>query len=189
VSRSLPIVGGERANEASVEPWPPERRLVPSFPLVAVVGAMPEARAIEQARAFLQAARDAGAAPVFFATRRRAARGPADVLERAPGDPREARPFFDAGASRALLVEAEPSAIAAGLGEALARLEGARIAVSLGAEVLAFVRPRFAVAIDRGASLVGWDPSVRAIRDRFDARLPEPRGGWAEGVVRALLAP
>jgi hypothetical protein len=185
VIRVLPIVGVPSAPEEAAEPWPIERRLVPAFPLVAVVGAMPEANAAAQVVSFLEAARDASAAPIFLHVRR----GERRTIERPPDEPREAQPFFEAGATRVILVEAGPAEAGAALEGAFASLEGARFVVSLGADVPAFIRPHFAVAVDRGASLAGWAPEARAVRDRFDARLPEPRKGWARQVVGALLAP
>lgn len=79
------------------------------------------------------------------------------------------------------IVRASSSAIDA----TLAALPGAgRIVV--GAAFVALRRPRLAILITGGASPVQWDPTIRALRERFDLVLEDPRASLARELARQL---
>lgn len=80
------------------------------------------------------------------------------------------------------LVRASAGALEAAI-ESLGAIEG----VLIGAAFVALRRPRSAILITGGASPAQWDPSIRALRERFDLVLEEPRAGLP-GALAACLA-
>lgn len=71
---------------------------------------------------------------------------------------------------------------------ALAALAGGdvRIAVVVGARAAAIAKTVITIAITSGLPPSTWDASARAIRDRIDLELSEPRPGVALGLATAL---
>ncbi len=182
--RRLPIFpDAGRAPDVAAEPAPDAERIEPPFPLLSVVAALPEAEraARAQAAAFVRAAAALGVRPTVLEV----ARAEVGSVERAvgPGDP-----LLEAGAStvRALAVEA-PLARAE-VSRALDALAGSELVISLGADVLAFASPRFALFVDRGAPVLGYSAMARSVRDRAHARVDGAREGWAKRIVAAVLS-
>lgn len=184
MSYRLPLFGAAREPDIAAVPLDEAARRVPSAPLVSVVAAMPEAEAEAQALAvfFVDAARALGVAADVRVLRRVSPEAPA-----APWGPNERVRWSQAGAASASLVPVAAPTAKASVDALADELATARLVVALGADIPAFLRPRFAVLIDRGASLVGYTATARAVRGRFDAVLPEARPAVATAVMARVL--
>ncbi|AKF07802.1 hypothetical protein [Sandaracinus amylolyticus] len=58
--------------------------------------------------------------------------------------------------------------------------------VVIGAPFVALARADLSVLITSGSTPVQWDPQLRAMRDRFELVIPEPRPGLARALVARL---
>lgn len=72
------------------------------------------------------------------------------------------------------------------LDSALEGLRAEGLVVALGAAFVALRRPALAILVTGGASPVQWDPDVRALRDRFQLIVEEPRPALARELVAAI---
>ena len=80
------------------------------------------------------------------------------------------------------IVRASPAEIDA----ALDALRADALAVAIGSAFVARRRPRLAILITGGAGPVQWEPSIRAIRDRFDLVIDEARPALARELAQRL---
>jgi hypothetical protein len=182
----LPLFGAAREPDIAAEPIAEAARRAPAAPLVSLVAAMPEAEDAVQALALacVEAAHARGVAADLRVLRRVSAEAPA-----APLGPNERARWVSAGAASAAVVPVAAESAHETV-EALAdALASSRLVVTIGADVPAFLRPRFALLVDRGASLVGYTAAARVVRGRFDAVLPEARPAVVRAVIARLLPP
>ena len=98
------------------------------------------------------------------------------------------------GASRTehpgeIVLHASADALEAAIDGALAEVPaGAGLRVVVGAPFVALYRARVSILVTGGVSRVAWEPSLRAMADRFDVLLPEARPGFARALRARLLA-
>lgn len=181
--RRLPVLSS--APDVAAEPAPDGTRIVPPFPLLSVAAALPEAVAAARAQvaAFVRVAAELGVRPTVLCVER----GAVGLIEEQAEPGHE---FLEAGAAAVARITVE----AALAGEAVSRaicgsgLGGAELVVSLGADVLAFAEPAFALLVDEGAPLMGYGPMARSVRRHADATISRSREGWAERLVLAVLS-
>lgn len=145
-------------------------------PSIAVVATVRERDAEAMAAALVTAAREAGLAAVQWRARLRSASDAGVDVERSEED-------------GALVIRAPAGAIGAAIAE-LARAAGASgtLHVVVGAPFVAIARPTLAIAVGAAGAVVRWDPAVRALRDRLDLIVDEPRPGLAPWLVARLRA-
>ena len=141
-------------------------------PSVAVVAAHEGAvRAAAELAARLADATGAAGAPILRASVR--ARPGASRTEH-PGE---------------IVLHASADALEAAIDGALAEVPaGAGLRVVVGAPFVALYRARVSILVTGGVSRVAWEPSLRAMADRFDVLLPEARPGFARALRARLLA-
>jgi hypothetical protein len=63
----------------------------------------------------------------------------------------------------------------------------ADLRVAIGAPYVALARPTLSILVTRGLPPVSWEPSLRAIRDRFHLVVAEPGPGLARELALRLL--
>jgi hypothetical protein len=84
------------------------------------------------------------------------------------------------------IVRASADAFAEAIETRAPAVPSGAVLVVTGAAFVAACRPTLAILITERASAVHWDPVVRAIRDRFDVVLSEPREALARRLVAGL---
>lgn len=138
-------------------------------PSIAVVAAVRAADAGVLAAQLEQAARTAGARVITWR---------ASLREREGAETSEG------------VVRASADAIAPAVDALVAGVESAderTLRIAIGAPFVALRRADLSVLLTAGASSVHWDPELRALRDRFELLVPEPREGLARALVERLL--
>lgn len=143
-----------------------EARAPLGSPSIAVVAAVRGADAEAFAAQLAEAAAGSGAA----ATTWRAA-----LRERAGAETSEGTLRASAHAIGDAL-----DALVAGAGEAALR-------IAIGAPFVALRRADVSVLVTSGAAPVHWDPDLRALRDRFELIVAEPREGLARALIERML--
>lgn len=188
MSLRLPTVGGGsplgRDDEPAALVRPLEERARTAMPILAIASALPTTPAARLAERIVAAAcgrdRQVGALVVR--------RAPHECEVREAGLPDGSLParLAAAGAAPVRWLRVDPERTAEGLERALDALPPARWVVTVGNDVPALVRPRLTILLTGGAVVTAWSGSARALRDRTDVELADPRRGFAEGLATLL---
>lgn len=171
------LTGQEEAFDRPGEVRAMDARPVPDLPALAVVGAVPMAPAVRMVVELVRALGDAGRKPGALLVRRRAS---GRSITAAGAE----HPVAVAGAKPAWLVDAAPEQASEALAEAWQRFPEGGVVVTSGSDVPALYRPALTILVSGGLAPFAWATSVRAIRDRLDVELVEPRPGFAMELVR-----
>ncbi|MFW6049984.1 MAG: hypothetical protein ACODAU_02350 [Myxococcota bacterium] len=159
---------------------PPPACMDPGRPVLAVASAARTVSPMPVAQALVAAMAAEGHAPVaLIATR---ARGRSDVGVLRDG------PLVEAGAERVLRVVLQPEDAAAMLERAWAALPPDRPLVATGNDVPALYHLRLGLMVTGGLPPFAWAPSARAVADRMDAEVVEPRAGFVQALIARLAA-
>jgi hypothetical protein len=103
-------------------------------------------------------------------------------LRQAPGEVVEA-------SGPETIVRASADAIERAIERLAASYDRGEPLVAVGEAFVAIARPRLAILVTGGAPAVSWAGDLRALRDRFDLVVEEPRPSLARELARALRAP
>ena len=177
--RRLPVLGAPVDATPTYAPLPPGARAEPGLPVVSIVAARPE----------LSEHADRFAHELLDALAQRGARACALRAEISNAGRSVTLGVPTAAQRPAARVAAPASELAACVREGLAGLGELDAMVSLGAAFPALFRPRLVVLLTDGLASPGWSPEVRAVRDRVDLELSDPRPGVARGLAELVLRP
>jgi len=186
LSVRLPTVGRgapQRDDEPGEVRSAAERPDAP-VPTIAIVAAVPTAPVLPLAERIVAAATARGVDTAALVVRREAG---ALAVEDSGFSPESAPGRLAAAGARPVRwARCDPQRAAQALERAFDALPAGRWCIAVGSDVPALLRPRLTILLSSGAARPAFSASARALLDRVDVELADPRPGFAEGLATLL---